>query len=71
MIVLNFMGVDGSRWTRRYKTLAGARKRAQYHLGKFPEMGSFYAISGDGVVRVTCSGTTLNELFYGTDQEAA
>lgn len=63
MITLRFTSVDRHSWTRRYKTLAGAQKRAWDHIGRHPEMSSHYAISDDGVVKVTCSGTTLYELF--------
>lgn len=62
MIKLYFSTVEGSRWVKQYKTLAGARKAALKQLGP-PEIGSTYAISGDGVCKVQVAGATLKELF--------
>ena len=32
-------------------------------VGAHPEIGSTYAVSGDGVGKVTCQGVSLSELF--------
>jgi hypothetical protein len=68
MITVTYLAVDGTRDTRRYKTLRGAQARAHYWVGPHPDIGSFYAVSNDGVGRVTVEGgTTLAELFPETD----
>lgn len=63
MIKVRFETLDGIRKTKRFKTLAGARKAAQDWAGKDAEVGRWYAISTDGVVKVTVDGCTLVELF--------
>lgn len=63
MIKLRFSTIDGIRKTKRFKTVAGARKAAQDWLGKDAVIGGYYAISGDGVVKVTAEGCTLADLF--------
>ena len=32
-------------------------------IGRHPELGGHYAVSGDGVGKITCDGCTLAELF--------
>lgn len=69
MIKLRYEAVDGFRQTKQFKLLRGARKYAQTMLGKFPEMGGGYAVSGDGVGKiVVVQGCQLSELF-GDDPE--
>lgn len=64
MIAVTYNSIDCYRGTRRvFKTLEGARKFAQKWVGEAPEMGSYYAVSGDGVGKVTCEGCTLYDLF--------
>jgi hypothetical protein len=65
-IRLSFRSVDGAHWTRSYKTLKGARKEAQRYLGTGPDLGSYYAISADGIVRLTVDGCKLADLFPAT-----
>jgi hypothetical protein len=62
-IRVSYLAVDGYRKTSTFKTLAGAQRFAQKWVGATPELGSFYAVSPDGVGRVTCSGVNLSELF--------
>lgn len=54
---------DGARDKRTFKSLQRARAYAQYYAGKHPEMGSTYAISGDGIVKIEVDGCTLRDLF--------
>lgn len=61
-VKLRFSSCDGSKWTKSFKTLAGARKAALRQIGP-PEIGSTYAISGDGVCKVEVEGCTIRELF--------
>lgn len=62
-IVVRYRGID--RYSKRgvFKTLAGAQRFAQKWVGETPELGSFYAVSGDGVGKVTCDGCALVDLF--------
>lgn len=63
MIKLHFETLDGIRKTKRFKTLSGARVAAQGWVGKDAEIGRWYAVSADGVVKVTAEGCTLNDLW--------
>jgi len=63
VIKVRFATLDGIRKTKSFKTLAGARKATWAWAGKDCEVGSSYAISSDGVVRVTVEGCSLAELF--------
>ena len=62
-IKLRFSSCDGGRWSKTVKSIAGARKAIIHQIGQ-PEIGSTYAISGDGICKVEVSGdASLNELF--------
>ena len=63
-ITVTYSSIDGYQKTRSFKTLKGARGYAQYWVGETPECGSYYAVSFDGVGKVTCSGCSLSALFY-------
>mgnify|MGYP003585373323 CR=1 FL=1 len=63
MITVNYRSIDGYSQTRKYKTLAGAQKFAQAWVGKAPDLGGFYAVSYDGVGRITCDGCPIEVLF--------
>jgi hypothetical protein len=62
-ITIRFSSLDGWRQTRKFKTLRGARAYAQKWVGEHPEIGSSYAVSGDGIGKVTVVGCTLAQLF--------
>ena len=62
-ITVRYSACDGARITRRFKTREGARRFAVKYVGEHPEIGFSYAISGDGVGKVTVSGCTLEDLF--------
>lgn len=70
-IVVSYRSVDHFSKRRRFKTLAGARRFAQKYVGETPELGSCYAVSGDGVGRIMVSGATLLELFPALDEKPA
>jgi hypothetical protein len=55
--------LDHLRKTRRFKTLEGARRFAQRWVGEAPDLGSWYAVSFDGIAKVTVSGATLADIF--------
>jgi hypothetical protein len=62
-IEVRYSSIDGCSIRRTYRTLAGAQAFAQKYVGAHPELGSHYAVSGDGVGKITCAGATLLELF--------
>lgn len=63
-IKVHLRAVDGFAKTRTFKTLAGAQKFAQRYAGRGPEIGGgYYAISADGVCRITVDGAKLRDLF--------
>ena len=48
---------------RTYRTLRGAQQYAYQRVGVSPTLGSYYAVSDDGVCKIECEGCTLEELF--------
>lgn len=56
MIKVRFESCDGGRWTKSFKTRAGAVKAITYQLGAL-ELGSDYAVASDGIVTARVSGT--------------
>lgn len=65
MIKVSYRACDGYAKTRSFKTLDGARKFAQKYVGETPEISEMfgYAVSADGVGKVTVEGATLTDLF--------
>lgn len=55
-----YRSVDGFRKARTFKSLKGAQKFAQHYLGETPTFGTGYAVSDDGVGKVTVSGYFAN-----------
>lgn len=64
-ITPRFASIDGYRKTCHYKTLAAAQKRAWEMVGRHPDVSQTfnYAVSGDGICKVTPSGVSLSDLF--------
>lgn len=62
-IRVTYTAIDGCRKVRTYRRLEFAQRFAQTHVGAYPELGSDYAVSGDGVGKITVQGATLAELF--------
>ena len=62
-IQVAYRSVDGYSKTRKFKTLKGAQGFAQRWVGEAPDLGSHYAVSFDGVGRVTVAGCAIAELF--------
>lgn len=62
-IAIFYTAVDGFVSRRRFKTLNGAKHYAHKMVGDHPEMGSHYAISGDGVGKIEVLGVPLTEVF--------
>jgi len=63
MIKVRYSSVDGGGKWRSFKTLKRARIFAQYWIGKNPEVGSTYAVSGDGIGKIEAQGVALRDLF--------
>lgn len=63
MIKVTYTSIDGGRKSRSYSTIEGAKKFAHTWVGPHPEIGSWYAVSGDGVGKITVSGASLRDLF--------
>lgn len=57
---LTYTSIDGCRITRTFKTLKRAKAWAIYWIGERPERGRSYAVSSDGVGKI--SGD-IDELF--------
>lgn len=62
-ITVCYLACDGARKARSFTTIKGAAKFAQEWVGPTPEIGTGYAVSPDGIGRVTVDGATLAELF--------
>jgi len=63
-ITVSYSSIDRCYKTRYFATLAGARKFAHRCVGAHPEMGGYYAVSGDGIGKITVSGdASLKDLF--------
>jgi len=48
---------------RTYTSIERASEFARHWIGNHPEIGSSYAVSSDGVGKITVKGATLQELF--------
>lgn len=55
--------LDGLNETKRFKSLADARKFAKRYVGKSPELGANYAVSQHGDAKVEVQGIALEKLF--------
>lgn len=63
MIIIRYSSIDGFAKSLECETPDVARHFAQHRVGAHPEIGNGYAVSPDGVIRVTVKGCTLAELF--------
>ena len=62
-ITVTYTSIDRYRKKGKFKTLKGAQRFAQKWVGATPSLGSFYAVSFDGIGKVTVEGATLFDLF--------
>lgn len=62
-IKIRYTSIDGHHETRTFETLTGAHRYAAKWVGDHPDKGSRYAISDDGVGKITCEGCSLADLF--------
>jgi hypothetical protein len=63
LIKVRYSSIDRFSKVSTFKTLAGARKFAAHWIGETPELGSTYAVSADGIGKITVDGATLLDLF--------
>lgn len=74
-ITVRYSSIDGFAKRRTFKTLKAARAFAVKYVGEHPDFGTSmappYAVSFDGIGKVTVTGCTLDELFYGKKPAAA
>lgn len=63
-ITVSVSTIDGFYKAKSYKTVKAARKFAVYYVGETPDFGSSYAVSFDGVAKVSVTGCSLQELFF-------
>ena len=61
--IVRYSSIDGYSKTGRFVTLKGARDFARKWVGEHPEIGSTYAVSADGVGKVTVTGCAVADLF--------
>lgn len=58
-----YTSVDGYREAKTHLTINAARNWAARWVGQTPEVGTTYAIAGDGIGKITVQGCTIQELF--------
>lgn len=68
-ISVRLSSIDGFTKSRTFKTLAGAQNFAHAAVGAAPTLGHGYAVSDDGVARIT-SSADLRDLFPACDDRA-
>ena len=66
-IVVTYTTTDRYRKCRRFVTLAAAQRFAHNLVGDAPSLGHTYAVSDDGIGKITVRGATLLELFPACD----
>lgn len=70
-IIVRYSSIDHFSETRRFATLAGAQAYAHRRIGPHPDQGSGYAVSDDGVGKITVRGATLGTLFPSNERADA
>lgn len=66
-IVVSYRSIDHFSKRRVFKSLVGARRFAHSMVGPHPDRSETfgYAVSDDGVGKVTIEGASLNDIFPG------
>jgi hypothetical protein len=62
-IIVHYRSVDGCAIEETFHSLSDARRFAHHWIGEHPEVGSGYAVSGDGVGTIRAWGVSLAALF--------
>jgi len=63
VITIHYESIDGVHKFRHCETIDGARAWAMWWVGQYPEVGRYYAVSSDGVSKVTVSGCYIQDVF--------
>lgn len=61
-----YKSIDDFKEIKNFTSLKKAQEYAKEWIGNFPEIGSDYAISEDGIGKIYCEGCTLKVLFRNT-----
>ena len=67
MITVTYTSIDRHKESITFTYLSPAQRWAQKWIGKYPTLGRTYAVSDDGIGKITVEGVTLKELFPGTE----
>lgn len=71
-ISVTYRSIDGAKITRSFKTLTGAHKFAVEYVGADADISVFYAVSADGVGKITVSGdASIDEVISGKPKGSA
>jgi hypothetical protein len=62
-ITIYYRAIDGAHDKKVFHSLKYARNYAHKWVGEHAEFGHGYAISDDGIGKITVEGCTLKELF--------
>lgn len=62
-ISIIYQSIDGYNKVRHCETLGGARAWAMYWVGECPDLGLYYAVSADGIGKITVHGATIRDIF--------
>ncbi len=62
-IKIHYESIDGYRKSKTFRSLLAAAGWAHGWVGPHAELGSNYAISADGIGKITCEGCMLASLF--------
>ena len=62
-ITVFYWTIDGVGIRKTFGALESAREWAQDWVGANADLGSYYAVSPDGIGKITCEGVTIRQLF--------
>ena len=62
-ITVIYDSIDGYHEERGCETIEGARAWAMHWVGECPELGRYYAVSADGIGKITVHGVTVRDIF--------
>lgn len=66
-IQVYYTSIDGVNETRSFDKIEDAQIYAKHWIGDHPTLALTYAVSDDGIGKITVHGCTLAELFPGVD----
>lgn len=63
VITVTYTSIDGAHAAFQSNDIESAREFAQHWIGQYPCLGRSYAVSDDGIGKITVFGATLRDLF--------